>query len=256
LGLGSIATQEANNVTITGGSISGITEIAVADGGTGASTESGARTNLGLVIGTNVQAWDADLDTYAANPLTAAELGQLQNIGATTITAAQWGYLGSTTAAGAALLDDVDAAAQRTTLGLGTIATEAAPSGTVVGTTDTQTLTNKSLTDPLIKHTYNAQTGTTYTLVAADQSAVITMSNASANTLTIPTNASVAFPIGTVILIYMLGAGTTTITGDTGVTVNGVSAGGADIQNQYGAATVVKYATDSWLISGDIGTVA
>lgn len=48
LGLGSIATQAASNVAITGGSISGITDLAVADGGTGASTASGARTNLGL----------------------------------------------------------------------------------------------------------------------------------------------------------------------------------------------------------------
>ena len=55
-GLGTIATQAANNVTITGGSITGITDLAVADGGTGASTASGARTNLGLVIGTDVLA--------------------------------------------------------------------------------------------------------------------------------------------------------------------------------------------------------
>lgn len=48
LGLGSIATQAASSVSITGGSISGITDLAVADGGTGASTASGARTNLGL----------------------------------------------------------------------------------------------------------------------------------------------------------------------------------------------------------------
>ena len=47
-GLGTIATQAANNVSITGGSITGITDLAVADGGTGASTASGARTNLGL----------------------------------------------------------------------------------------------------------------------------------------------------------------------------------------------------------------
>ena len=64
------------------------------------------RTTLGLVIGTNVQAWDADLDTYAATPLTAAELGELQNIDTTTISAAQWGYLGGTDQA-LATTDDV-----------------------------------------------------------------------------------------------------------------------------------------------------
>jgi hypothetical protein len=53
-GLGTIATQAANNVSITGGSITGITDLAVADGGTGASTAGDARTNLGLVIGTDI----------------------------------------------------------------------------------------------------------------------------------------------------------------------------------------------------------
>ena len=65
LGLGSIATQASSSVTITGGAISGITDLAVADGGTGASNASDARTNLGLVIGTDVQAYDADLAAVA-----------------------------------------------------------------------------------------------------------------------------------------------------------------------------------------------
>lgn len=65
LGLGTIATQDANNVSITGGSITGITDLAIADGGTGASDAGTARTNLGLAIGTNVQAYDPDLSAIA-----------------------------------------------------------------------------------------------------------------------------------------------------------------------------------------------
>jgi hypothetical protein len=88
-----ITTATIATANISAGTITGITDLAVADGGTGASTAANARTNLGLVIGTNVQAWDADLDTWA---------------------------------------------------------TKTAPSGTVVGTSDTQTLTNKTLTSPTI----------------------------------------------------------------------------------------------------------
>lgn len=64
-GLGTMSTQGASAVAITGGSVTGITDITVADGGTGSSTASGARTNLGLVIGTDVQAQDADLTTLS-----------------------------------------------------------------------------------------------------------------------------------------------------------------------------------------------
>jgi hypothetical protein len=64
--LGSIATQASNNVSITGGSVTGITDLAVADGGTGASDASTARTNLGLAIGSNVQAYSSRLSSIAA----------------------------------------------------------------------------------------------------------------------------------------------------------------------------------------------
>ena len=61
IGCGSMAVQNKNTIDITGGTITGITDLAVADGGTGASTPSGARSNLGLVIGADVQSYSAIL---------------------------------------------------------------------------------------------------------------------------------------------------------------------------------------------------
>lgn len=110
LGLGTIAVQDANNVTISGGSVTGITDLAVADGGTGASTASTARTNLGLAIGSDVQAFDATLLSIAA-------LGTAADRIAYTTGVDTWAET-PLTAAGRAILDDADATAQRVTLGL------------------------------------------------------------------------------------------------------------------------------------------
>ena len=94
-GAGSVTLSLPSTINVnTSGNAANVTgTVAVANGGTGATTAAGARTNLGLVIGTNVQAWDADLDTWA---------------------------------------------------------TKTAPTGTVVGTSDVQTLTNKTLTSPTL----------------------------------------------------------------------------------------------------------
>jgi len=74
-------------------------------------TNARADARVSNAVGLTVQAWDTDLDTYAANPLTAAELGQLQNIGATTISAGQWGYLGGAGAYASTLLAPINEAA-------------------------------------------------------------------------------------------------------------------------------------------------
>jgi hypothetical protein len=128
---------------------------------------------------------------------------------------------------------------------------------------DVQVTGTLSTTDTLTAETaigkavsVNAQTGTSYTLVLGDAGKIVTMTNASANTLTIPTNASVAYATGTVLNVIMGGAGTTSITGDTGVTVNGISAGSGDISAQYQGVALIKTATDTWIASGAIGTVA
>jgi hypothetical protein len=114
------------------------------------------------------------------------------------------------------------------------------PEGATIGNVDV------ALAEPGI----NARTDTSYTLALADKGRIVTMSNAAANTLTIPANASDAFPLGTIIGVIQIGAGVTTIEGETGVTVNGVSGGAGDVQNQYHAVGLLKTATDTWVVTG------
>jgi len=114
----------------------------------------------------------------------------------------------------------------------------------------------KSDIDAMDKHfTVNAQTGASYTLALADDGALVTLNNASPNTLTVPTNASVAFPVGTVVNFAQTGAGVTTVVGASGVTINGVSAGSAAVNKRYSAGSLVKIATNEWLLSGPVADV-
>lgn len=94
--------------------------------------------------------------------------------------------------------------------------------------------------------------GTTDTLVIGDAGGVVESTGGSSATITIPANAAVAFAVGTVIGIDQAGAGTVTIEGDTGVTVNGTSAGSVDILEQWQGASLRKRATDEWIVTGAV----
>lgn len=110
--------------------------------------------------------------------------------------------------------------------------------------------------DGLGKVTLNDQTAT-YTAVLTDnRNKLVRMNVASANDFLIPTNASVAFPIGSVINVTQLGTGATTIkavtSGTTTITSTGATSTAPVLRARYSAASCIKVGTDTWLVVGDI----
>jgi hypothetical protein len=94
-----------------------------------------------------------------------------------------------------------------------------------------------------IGNNINFQTGTAYTLTLADQEGIVEMNNANPNTLTVPANVTIAFPIGTKISVLQEGAGLTTIAAAVGVTIRNVGA----LVGQYKTALLYKRATNEWI---------
>lgn len=122
---------------------------------------------------------------------------------------------------------------------------------TTVDLSTSQTLTNKTLTAPKINLSFNAQTGTSYTLVAADSGKLVTLANASAITLTVPPS---VFSAGEQINIAQIGAGQVTFAQGAGVTIvsSGATASAPKIGKQYGGATIICTASNTFLIIGGI----
>jgi hypothetical protein len=127
---------------------------------------------------------------------------------------------------------------------------------TLVGRATTDTLTNKILTAPVINTAkinlaLNAQTGTTYTLVAADSGKLVTTSNASPVVITIPPS---IFAAGEQINVQSIGAGLTSFVAGAGVTVTSTGATSAApvLRAQYSAATVICTASNTFTVIGDI----
>ena len=117
--------------------------------------------------------------------------------------------------------------------------------------TNSATLTNKTLTAPVINLSINPQT-VAYELVLADNGKMVEVSSASAVTLSIPTNANQAFATGAQITILQTSTGQVTIAATTPgtTTVNGTP--GLKLRAQWSSAVCIKRATDSWVVLGDL----
>ncbi|TPM36640.1 hypothetical protein [Mesorhizobium sp. B2-3-5] len=96
----------------------------------------------------------------------------------------------------------------------------------------------------------NPQTGTSYTFALDDLGTCTTLDNASPIAATIPAHADVAFPVGAIIAAAGIGAGAVTVTGDTGVTVNGSSGGSVVLDGSMRPAAFWQYDTDAWMAFG------
>ena len=108
----------------------------------------------------------------------------------------------------------------------------------------------------LVAFSINPQTTAAYVTVLSDgYQMLVTVSNASANTFKLPTNATVAYPTGTVITVLNIGAGLTTISAVTPGTTTVLSAGtvaASPTLAQYKSAACIKTSTDAWYVVGAI----
>lgn len=124
---------------------------------------------------------------------------------------------------------------------------------TVTTLTGSQTLTNKTLTAPIINVSFNAQTGTTYTLVVGDIDKIVTLSNASAITLTVPPS---VFSTGNVINIQQIGAGQVTLAQGAGVTITSTGSGtdgnAPKLRAKFSAASIVCTGSNTFTVIGDL----
>ena len=110
--------------------------------------------------------------------------------------------------------------------------------------------TSLATTGNIVYHIATTAAATSYTLVLTDDGKIVEVLTSSASIVTVPLNASVAFPTGTQIAIIQTGAGQVTITPASGVTINATP--GLKTRAQWSAVTLIKRATNTWVAIGDL----
>ena len=221
---------------IKGPSGTGTGDMLKSDNLSGLASASTSRTNLGVAIGSDVQAYDAGLTSIAGLTTVADQFVYT--------TASDTYAVSSITAAGRSILDDATVSDIRTTLGLGDSATKnvGTSSGTVASGDDAR----------FTSVPVDNKTGA-YTFVLADAGRTIRQNSSSAFAWTVPQNSLTAFPIGSVITLRnKVAGGTVTLTRSTGVSLYiGGQTTSKDVSfAQGGIATLFKEDTDTWVISG------
>jgi len=118
------------------------------------------------------------------------------------------------------------------------------------GATGATGATGPTGSDAVLTLSFNAQTGTSYTLAADDKDKLVELNNASAITVTVPNNTSVGIVDGAQVNLLQTGAGQVTVAAGSGVTVNGTP--GLKLRAQWSSATLIKRSTNTWVIVGDL----
>ena len=161
----------------------------------------------------------------------------------------EWTYLGCTYNLADDKFDTIANSSSSSSIAWGDI------TGTLSNQTDLMDALNEIIeavgtkTDKLI--TENARSGGSYTLQLSDADKLVSMNNGSGNTLNIPTNKLVSFPIGTQIMVNQLGAGAITFDSDPGVTIQSFN-GNVISAGQYAMFTLIKLATNTWALGGNL----
>lgn len=260
---GFIADANGNEIVVLDTVASAVNEVTVANAATGSGpsiSTTGSDTNIDLLLvakGTGVVKADgvevvtlSGTQTLTNKTLTAAKIvddgfiadanGNELIVGGTTASAVNEIKISNAATGNNPVIeaqgDDTDVGLEITTKGDGILTYN----GTEVATTTTAS-----------NVTENAQTGTTYTLALSDAGKLVTMSNSSSNTLTVPPNSSVAFPIGSRVDLVQYGSGQTTISaGGVGVEIRSFD-GNNKLSGQYAGATLWKRGENEWVLIGN-----